>query len=87
MPSNEPERPEMPSLQGFDDDIAKLEALVRSLDSGSLPIDQALAAYESGVSLVRTLNQQLTAAETFVEVLSRAEDGSPELTPYQDEDE
>jgi exodeoxyribonuclease VII small subunit len=70
----------------FEDGMAALEALVARLEAGELPLEDALAAFEQGVGLVRALNQRLSAAEQRVEVLVRGADGAVRLQPLDDED-
>ncbi|HVO25826.1 MAG TPA: exodeoxyribonuclease VII small subunit [Candidatus Margulisiibacteriota bacterium] len=65
----------------FDQGMAELEALVARLEGGELPLEEALAAFEAGVALVRTLNQRLTDAEARVEVLTRDANGKLQLQP------
>jgi exodeoxyribonuclease VII small subunit len=62
--------------QSFEAMMAALESLVARLESGDLPLEDALRAYEEGVSLVRRLNERLNDAERKIEVLSRERDGS-----------
>lgn len=69
----------------FEDGMAALEALVARLESGDLPLEDALQAFEAGVGLVRTLNERLSAVERRIEVLTRGADGRLRLQP-QDED-
>ncbi len=65
----------------FDQGMAELEAIVARLEAGELPLEDALAAFEAGVALVRTLNQRLSEAEARVEVLSRDANGKLQLQP------
>jgi len=65
----------------FDQGMAELEAIVARLETGELPLEEALATFEAGVALVRRLNQRLTAAEARVELLTRDADGTLRLQP------
>ena len=47
----------------FETAIARLEEIVRMLESGNAPLDKALAAFEEGVSLVKLCNSRLDTAE------------------------
>ncbi len=67
--------------QPFDQGMAELEAVVARLESGELPLEDALAAFETGVTLVRLLNERLNAAEARVEVLGRDTNGRLALEP------
>jgi len=47
----------------FEERLDELEALVRKMEEGSLPLNETLAAYESGMQLSRILTEELAAAE------------------------
>lgn len=53
----------------FEASLADLEAIVDRLEAGELPLEEALAAFESGVALTRRCAEQLDAAERRIEVL------------------
>lgn len=53
----------------FESALARLEALVSQMESGAMPLDQSLAAYQEGVELARLCQQRLDAAEEQVKVL------------------
>jgi exodeoxyribonuclease VII small subunit len=59
----------------FDQGVTALEELVGALESGDLPLEQALEAFEKGVGLVRRLNERLNEAEKKIEILSRGSAG------------
>lgn len=63
------------SLQSFEDTMRALEEIVRRLERGDLPLEEALAAFEDGVALVRKLNERLTEIEGRVEMLTRSAEG------------
>jgi len=69
----------------FDQAMADLEAIVARLETGELPLEDALAAFEAGVALVRTLNQRLTEAEARIEILTRDPQGKLQLQPLDHE--
>lgn len=71
----------------FEDGIAELERIGAQLESGDLPLEKALAAYESGIALVRQLNQRLAEAEARVQQLTRNADGELRLRPIDREDD
>lgn len=70
----------------FAEGMAALEALVGRLESGELPLEEALLAFERGVALVRALNERLLAAEQRVEILMRGSDGRLSLRPAEDDE-
>ncbi len=62
----------------FEAAIARLEEIVRTLESCTAPLDQSLSLFEEGVALVKLCNTRLDTAEQKVKVLVRGENG--ELT-------
>ncbi|MDR2673177.1 MAG: exodeoxyribonuclease VII small subunit [Coriobacteriales bacterium] len=46
-----------------------MENIVRSLEGGSLELEDSLLLYERGVALLRSLKKRLTTAEQQIEVL------------------
>ncbi|MBR5253155.1 MAG: exodeoxyribonuclease VII small subunit [Clostridia bacterium] len=60
----------------FEVAIARLEEIVRALESGSAPLDKSLALFEEGVALVKLCNSRLDNAEQKVKILTAAPDGT-----------
>jgi exodeoxyribonuclease VII small subunit len=65
----------------FDEGLAELQKIGSELERGDLALEDALAAYERGVALVRELNQQLTETEARVQLLTRNPEGELSLQP------
>ena len=61
---------EKPALS-FEAGLTELEAVVKQLESGDLPLEKALELFEKGVQLSETCRKQLEEAETRVEILTR----------------
>ena len=59
----------------FEAAMARLEEIVRLLESGNAPLDVSLSLYEEGVALVRLCNTRLDNAEQRVKSLSFSETG------------
>ena len=59
----------------FEDSLARLEDLVGRLEAGDISLEQSVAAFEQGVSLVRTLNKRLDAVQAKIEKVSQNEQG------------
>lgn len=60
----------------FEAALEELESLVERMESGSLSLDESLAAFERGIRLTRQCQQSLSAAEQRVRVLLEKDDGS-----------
>lgn len=54
----------------FEDALAKLEKIVRSLEEGNVPLDSSLALFEEGTKLVRFCNDKIDTAEQKVKILT-----------------
>jgi exodeoxyribonuclease VII small subunit len=53
----------------FEEALSALESIVRKLESGELPLEQALELFENGLGLARRCQEQLASVERRVEVL------------------
>lgn len=72
--AKKPAAEEQPSLQ---DDLRRLEEIVRELEGRELDLDRAIALFEEGVGRLRSARTQLTAVETRVQKV--LEDANGEL--------
>lgn len=59
----------------FEAAIARLEEIVRTLESGNAPLDVSLSLFEEGVALVKLCSKRLDTAEQKVKLLVRNENG------------
>lgn len=66
----------------FERAMTRLEEIVRQLERGETPLEQALALFEEGSGLVRTCNGLLDQAELQVVRLMKSADGSPQEVPF-----
>jgi exodeoxyribonuclease VII small subunit len=71
----------------FEETFAELEAVVRRLEEGELPLEESLQAYERGMALWRALSERLAAIEQRVEVLVRGAGGALERRPLDTDDD
>ena len=53
----------------FENAIRQLDEIVRSLETGDIPLDEALALFEKGVKLTEVCSAKLTAAEKQIKLL------------------
>lgn len=66
----------------FEEAMARLEIIVRSLENGSAPLDDSLALFEEGISLVRFCNDKLERAESRIKILTMGESGEMTETDF-----
>ena len=76
MPKREP----APSAPGLAAELARLEEIVRKLESEDLELDAALALFEEGVARLRAARERLAAAELKVQAVVEEAGGEIGLT-------
>jgi exodeoxyribonuclease VII small subunit len=79
-----------PSIKDFEAALAELDALVKKLEEGDLPLEQSMALYERGVQLSRFCHARLEDAERRIEILTERGDLRPApaaLSGADDEDD
>lgn len=64
-----------PQDKNFEAALEELEAVVEQLETGELPLEESLVAFETGVGLVVHCNRKLTEAEKKVELLVKDKEG------------
>lgn len=87
MNSTPVRRPEPPKKPDFEKSLARLEEVVRRLESPQLSLDDAMKLFEEGVALSRECQKQLEDAEGRVEILLRKADGKLAAEPFDPERE
>ena len=70
-----PKKSEAPKKPDFERSLARLEEVVRKLESPQLSLDDAMKLFEEGVGLSRECQKQLEEAEGRVEILLKKADG------------
>lgn len=71
----------------FEKALAELEEQVHLLESGELPLEEALKAFEAGIKLTRECQQALTEAEQKVQLLLEKADGTVEFADFDPADD
>ena len=54
----------------FEESVSRLEEIVRTLEGGSVSLDESLKIYKEGIELVRYCNLKLDDVEKKVKLLS-----------------
>ena len=60
----------------FEKALARLEEIVRAMESGDAMLDESLSLYEEGVKLIQFCAKALDDAEQKVKILQKGEDGT-----------
>lgn len=75
---------EAPTLS-FEQSMQELEAIVKKMEQGDLPLEQALQQFERGIMLARQSQQTLQNAEQKVQMLLQ-QSGQQQLVDFEEGD-
>jgi len=79
-----PNKATEPQRKGdFEKSLARLEEVVKRLESTELSLDEAMKLFEEGVQLSRECQRQLEEAEGRVEILLKKADGKIVAEPFE----
>lgn len=71
--------------KNFEQSLTRLDEIVRRMERGDVPLEEALSLFEEGTGLVASCTKLLDEAEMKVVRLTKGADGQPEETEFQDE--
>ena len=71
--------------KSFEASMTRLEQIVRLLEQGDAPLEDAMKLFEEGTGLIASCNELLTKAEQQVVKLSKGQDGAPVEEDFIDE--
>jgi len=63
----------------LEQDLGRLDAIVRALEAEDLDLDRALALFEEGIERLRSARERLTEAGVRLKALREAADGGVRL--------
>ena len=67
----------------FEQQLARLEEIVASLEKGDVLLADSLALFEEGTKLITACSKQLDQAEQQVVKLAKGPGDAPEETPFE----
>ncbi len=70
----------------FELSLKRIEEIVKSLETGSAPLDESMKLFEEGTALIRRCGEMLDRAEQQVVRLKKGPDGEPQELPFDDEE-
>lgn len=70
----------------FEQNMARLEQIVRTLERGDAPLEESLKLFEEGTGLVRACGALLDQAELQVKKVMVGPDGAPVEGDFIDEE-
>jgi exodeoxyribonuclease VII small subunit len=68
-----------PSLESA---LERLDAIVREMEAGDLPLESLITRYEEGIALSRLCREKLEHAEERIRILTRDAAGNPVLEDF-----
>lgn len=71
--------------QTFEQNMGRLEQIVRTLERGDAALEESLKLFQEGTELVRSCGKLLDEAELQVKKVMVAADGSPVMEDFADE--
>ena len=71
--------------QTFEQNMARLEQIVRAMERGDVALEESLKLFQEGTELVRSCSKLLDEAQLQVKKIMTAPDGSPMEEEFIDE--
>ncbi|QNQ83885.1 exodeoxyribonuclease VII small subunit [Lactobacillus sp. PV037] len=71
----------MAEKNNFENQLTELEQIVNQLETGNLPLDEALTEFQKGITLSRDLQTKLTQAQETVARLVKEDGSTQRLDP------
>ena len=72
--------------QSFEQNMQRLEQIVRQLEKGDAPLEESLTLFQEGTKLIGSCSKALDQAQQQLKILLRHEDG-PELADFVSDEE
>lgn len=67
----------------FEESLQELEEIVRKMEGGNLPLDDAINLFEKGMKLSNLCSKKLEAARSKIEILTKGKDGELIAQPFR----
>lgn len=66
----------------FEQALGELETIVRDLETGKAPLEESIGAYERGIALKNHCEKKLKEAQSKIEKITIAPNGSIKTEPF-----
>ena len=76
----------MAEKKTFEQNLARLEEIVKALEDESISLDKSVKLYEEGVKLAGKCTIELEGAERKIKLLRRSPEGEIEEAPISESD-
>jgi exodeoxyribonuclease VII small subunit len=71
-----------PSNVSLETALERLDAIVREMEAGELPLEDLIARYEEGIGLSKLCREKLDGAEERIRIIARDAQGNPVLEDF-----
>lgn len=68
----------------FEENLARLEQIVRTMERGEAPLEESLKLFREGTELVERCGKLLDEAEMQIKIITAGEDGAPVEEDFSD---
>ena len=68
----------------FEENMARLEAIVKAMERGDVPLEESLKLFQEGTQLVRECGRLLDEAQQQVDIITAGADGMPVMEEFSD---
>lgn len=73
------------ATQNFEQNMQRLEQIVRAMERGDVPLEESLKLFQEGTGLIESCGKLLDEAEMQVKLISVSADGSPVEEKFNEE--
>ena len=71
--------------QSFEQNMERLEQIVRAMERGDVPLEESLKLFQEGTALVQSCGKLLDEAELKVKRIAVSVDGRPVEEPFDEQ--
>ena len=72
------------NCRSFEENMQRLEQIVRSMERGDVPLEESLKLFQEGTGLIESCGKLLDEAELQVKKIASAPDGTPTEVEFTD---
>ena len=69
------------AIKNFEERLSRLEFLGEQIRKTDIPLDEALKAFEEGITLARNLEKDIETIDSRIEILMNNADANPDESP------
>ena len=78
--------PKKTKSQSFEENLTRLEEIVKQLEDGSVPLEESMKLFQEGAALAASCNELLDKAEQEIVKLTKGPEGTVVEVPFEHEE-